>query len=74
MALAIVSATFCALKNTLSFILTLSMESQQETRNANPLTFDDIGIPTGPKLEEGALGKVGKDWCFFRHYSFLCTG
>lgn len=33
------------------------MESQQETRDEKPLTFADIGIPTGPKLEEGALGK-----------------
>ncbi|XP_052712550.1 uncharacterized protein LOC128186728 [Crassostrea angulata] len=33
------------------------MEPQQETRNAHPLTFDEIGIPTGPRLEEGALGK-----------------
>lgn len=63
MASAIVSATFWALENTLSFIITLSMEPQQETRNAHPLTFDDIGIPTGPRLNEGALGKVGKGWC-----------
>lgn len=34
------------------------MEPQQETRDEKPLTFADIGIPTGPKLEEGALGKV----------------
>uniref|UniRef100_K1QIX7 DUF7789 domain-containing protein n=1 Tax=Magallana gigas TaxID=29159 RepID=K1QIX7_MAGGI len=33
------------------------MEPQQETRDEKPLTFADIGIPTGPKLEEGALGK-----------------
>lgn len=33
------------------------MEPQQEQRDEKPLTFADIGIPTGPKLEEGALGK-----------------
>lgn len=54
------------ISNVLSFgkyLKSLSMEPQQETRNAHPLTFDDIGIPTGPRLNEGALGKVGKDWC-----------
>lgn len=43
------------------------MDSQQETRDEKPLTFADIGIPTGPKLEEGALGKV-RYYILYSHF------
>lgn len=42
------------------------MEPQQETRNAHPITFQGLGIDTGPAIVEGVFGKVGKDLCFFR--------